>query len=174
MGSSIDARRRGFTLLEILFTIVIVGVPVVMMLLIRERATRQSMQAYHYNVARMLARELLTELEFHELDRYEGPFDGFPGFSYQIEVEDVDLVTGEGEKEGDEDSEAAYTPVDAIDPEEGTEQLDYPVRRVKLTLRYPNLRDPDAKEPLELRIQTILPPLPKEDESALPSNPFGG
>lgn len=179
MTASSTERRadRGFTLLEIMLTITLVGVTVMPILLIRERSIRQAYQAHHFNTVRMLARELLSELEFHELDQMAGNFDGYPGFSYTIEVQDVDLVTGE-EEEDDEDNafgnrnQGGYKPADAIDPnEDDEEELDYPARRVTLTLKYPNLKNDDSEESAELKIETIFPPLPKE-ENAFSNNPF--
>ncbi len=171
--SSTDRRgapERGFTLLEIMMTITLVGVTIIPMLLIRERSTRQAYQAHHYNTVRMLARELLSELEFRELDTMAGEIDGYPGFSYTIEVQEVDLVTGEEEEDEDDPygkgygNSGGYTPADAIDPDDEDEEMDYPVRLVTLTLKYPNLKD-DAEESAELKIETIFPPLPKEEDA---------
>src|SRR5690606_27253112 len=145
---------------------------------IRERAVEQAYQAHHLNTVRMLARELLSELEFHELDQMAGEFDGFPGFSYQIEVQEVDLVTGEEEEDEDDPfgknsgNAGGYKPADAIDPndEDEEDEMDYPARLVTLTIKYPNL-SADSEEPAEFQIETIFPPLPKEEDSY--GSPFG-
>jgi len=168
-------KPRGFTLLEIMLTITLVGVTIIPLLLIRERTVRQSYRAHHLNTARTLARELLSELEFHELDQMQGEFDGYPGFSYSIEVEEVDLVTGEEEEDEDNpySTSGNYQPADKYDPEnDEEEEMDYPVRRVTLTLKYPNLKESASDEPEELKIVTIFPPLPNEDDEFGKSNPF--
>lgn len=157
--------ERGFTLLEIMVTLALVGTAVIPMLLIRERAARQHHQARHANVARMLARQLLSEVEFRGVDQNSGDFDGYPGFHYELEVEEVDLVTGDEEdEEEDEPGSPNYNgPGDAIFPEE-EDDGEYPVRRVSLTIFYPNLKNTEADEPLKLEIQTIFDRLPDEDD----------
>ena len=171
-ASSGTERTGGFTLLEIMLTLALVAIGVIPVLLTRERSVRQSYRAHHLNTARTLARELLTELEFHELDQMSGEFDGYPGFSYDIEVEEVDLVTGQEEEDEDNpySTQGGYQPADSIDPEEG-EEMDYPVRRVTLTLKFPNLKL-EATDDEELKIITIFPPLPKDDDEFGTNNPF--
>lgn len=171
MSSTRANSSRGFTLLEIMVTIAVVAFALVPMLLIRERTTVESMTARNFNIARTLARELLTELEFHELDSNSGSFENHPLFEYDIEVEEVDLVTGEededdryDDKQDNAEDGSVFTPGDAMFPEDEEDNRIYPVRRVKLTLTYPNLRPDSALERNELVIETILPPLP-EDES---------
>jgi prepilin-type N-terminal cleavage/methylation domain-containing protein len=163
---------KAFTLLEIMLTMAIVGVAVVPALLIREQSKRQSYQARNANIARTLARELMSEIEFHGLDPRASRIEGYPGFEYEYEIEQVDLVSGEEEDEQDQndpynqqrtDSRVFTGPGDAIFPEEQEQDDDsYLVRRVKLTIRYPNLKKDGADQPNQLVIETILPALPEE------------
>lgn len=165
--------EHAFTLLEIMLTIAVVGVALVPILLVREQSRRQSYQARNANIARTLARELISEIEFHGLDPQASQIEGYPGFEYEYEIEQIDLVSGEEEGEDDRNdqynqdssSSAVFSgPGDAIFPEEQEQQDAYLVRRVKLTIRYPNLKTNAGDEPNQLVIETILPALPEEEE----------
>ncbi len=161
---------------------------IVPMLAIREQSVNQYIAARNDNLARTIARDLLTELEFHDLDSRGGQIDGQPGFTYQLDIEEVDLVTGEGDPEaekrekdkqakraGDDDSSSRFKPSDAQGGKnDELQELVDPVRKVKLTLKYPNLRE-DAKEPNQLVIETILPALPEaiEEHNKKMNSPFG-
>ncbi|MBI4878239.1 MAG: type II secretion system protein [Planctomycetes bacterium] len=167
--------ERAFTLLEIMLTIALVAVAIVPMLRIREQCTRQSYQARNANLARMLARELMSEIEFHGLDQISGQIDGYPGFSYEAEIQEVDLITGKDEQEDEEKDDpfnssrdSTYQPADAVwaaDREEEKENQEYPARRVRLTLFYPNVARDASEEPLKLVIETLFAPLPEEDSA---------
>src|SRR5215204_3681488 len=154
--SGVRPNARGFTLLEILVTLAIIGVWIFPLIALREGAVNQLIESRNSDWARALARELLTELEFHELDRYAGPVDGYPGFEFQIEVQEVDLVTGEGDPEAEQrekdkkdkrldsandDPDSRFRPSDSVIPEDEKQELVYPVRKVKLTLTYPNMHE---------------------------------
>lgn len=160
-------------------------VSIFLMLQIREQAINRSIEARNSDLARMLAREILTELEFHDIESRGGPFDEYPGFSYAVEVEEVDLVTGEGDPEAEKreqdkqlkrqggDPEARFDRSDLQSNDDELQELVYPVRKVKLTIRYPNLRE-DAKEPYQVDIETILPALPEaiEEHNKKMESPF--
>lgn len=152
---------------------------------LREGSINRSIEARNTDLARMLAREIITELEFHDLESRGGPIDGYPGFTYQIEVEEIDLVTGEGDPEAEKreqdkqlkreggDPNSRFDRSDLQSNDEELQELVYPVRKVKLTMRYPNLRE-DAKEPNQFDIETILPPLPEtiEEHNQKMDSPF--
>ncbi|MFH0944078.1 MAG: type II secretion system protein [Planctomycetota bacterium] len=164
--------ERGFTLLEIMLTIAVVGIAVVPALLIREQSTRQSYQAQNANIARTLARELMSEIEFHGLDPQASQIDGYPGFEYEYEMEQIDLISGEADdKENQNDpynrnssDGAAFSPSDAVFPSEEVEEDSYLVRRVTLTITYPNLKTNGEDEPNKLVIETIFPALPEDEK----------
>lgn len=169
--------ESGFTLLEIMMTVTLVAIAIIPLLLIRERSVIKSYQAHNANLARMHAREILSEVEFRGIDQGSGQIDGFPGFSYNVEIQEVDLVTGEDDEDEDSafsdnnSSSSKYEPQDQTwaDDEEDEEKI-YPVRRVTLTLWYPNL-DPEAgEESLELMIEAIFPPLPEDDSEFMGVN----
>ncbi len=175
-------RRAGFTLLEVMVTIAVVGGSLVAILALREKAQVQMYEARNANIARSLARQFLSEIEFRDPGTQKsGGFDGYDGFTYTLDIREVDLVTGDDpeDKNGDgftkddktnssskkkkSSSSSAFKPGDAVDPEE--DELEYPVRRVKLTIDYPNLSDSgdQAGKAHQLVIETILPALPKDD-----------
>jgi prepilin-type N-terminal cleavage/methylation domain-containing protein len=172
-----DRRRSGFTLLEVMVTMAIVGGALVTLLISREKAVNDLIETRNNNWARQIAREMLTELEFHELDRYSGQLDQYPGFSFDIHVEDIDLVTGEGDADAEErerekkekrlsneqqgDADSRFKPGDLLEDEEGQEELVYPVRKVKLRVEWPNMSGADGAEPNKLEIEAILPQLPE-------------
>jgi prepilin-type N-terminal cleavage/methylation domain-containing protein len=178
------ATDSGFTLLEVMVSLSLM-VTVFLMLQIREESINRSIDARNSELARMLARELLTELEFHDLESRGGPFDEYPGFSYSVEVEEVDLVTGEGDPEAEKreqekqlkraggDPESRFDRSDLQTNDDELQELVYPVRKVKLTMRYPNLSE-GAKEPYQIDIETILPALPEaiEEHNKKLESPF--
>ncbi len=167
-------------------TIALIGVCLIPMLSIRERSINQYIDARNDNLARMKARDILTELEFHDLDSRGGQIDGLPGFTYQLDIEEVDLVTGEGDpdaekrekdkqakRNGDNDPNARFDRSDVQTKDDELQELVDPVRKVKLTMRYPNLKE-DAKEPNQFIIETILPALPEaiEEHNKKMNSPF--
>lgn len=169
---------RGFTLLEVLVAVALIGISIIPMLAVRERSQNQAYQARNANLARALACEILSEIEFHGIDRNGGPIDGYPGFEFEVEIHEEDLLTGES-AEDDKDpygkkpnasGQPNYVPGDAMLPPDA--EKEYPVRIVRLTLRYPSLQ-PDAEEPESLVIETIFPALPDPNAKAAAKNPFG-
>ena len=173
-------RRGGFTLMEIMVTLAVVAIAMTLVLQNREQAMMNSYQARWANLARSLARELLSELEFHELDQLNGRWDKYDLIEYEIEVDEEDLLTGEEEDDEDEyegtsfDTRGDNAPADLVDPNAEEEEEDnYPVRRVKLTVYYPDVRNmaDDDPKPLSLVIETIFRALP-EDEDDIVGDPF--
>ena len=81
---------RGFTLLEVLISLLIIAIVLITCL----RAQNQSIRLYHLSrdmtIATILARQKMGEIElagFPELGEDEGDFeDTFPGFSWQRSV----------------------------------------------------------------------------------------
>jgi type II secretion system protein I len=81
---------RGFTLLEVLISLLIIAIVLITCL----RAQNQSIRLYHLSrdmtIATILARQKMGEIElmgFPELGEDEGDFeDKFPGFSWQRSV----------------------------------------------------------------------------------------
>lgn len=168
---------RGFTLLEIMVTLAIVGGAMVLVLGQRENALIASYQARNANIARSMARELLSELEFHELTSNTGSSDKYPGFEYDIEIEEQDLLTGKEDDDKDPNNDNSGSRFsdksrfsDAVDAAEEEEEEEFPVRRVKLTIHYPNVRrQANGDDRLNLVVETIFPALPQKDDG---KNPF--
>lgn len=184
---------RGFTLLEVMATLAIIGGVMVIVLESRESALSNFYVARNANIARSLARELMSELSFKEPDDLRGGFDGYEGFEFEIEITREDLVSGETDEESDNDpystgrdwkerdkgtgssgssNSGGFTPADSLIPDD-EEQPEYPVRRIKVTVFYPNLRGGDDADPLKLVLETIMPPLPDEEDEDY-TTPFGG
>ncbi|MDF1553695.1 MAG: prepilin-type N-terminal cleavage/methylation domain-containing protein [Deferrisomatales bacterium] len=92
MGS--ETRRRnpvaGFTFLELLVALAILGSSFVVLLTAHSSAARQQSSARRLMVATLLAREVLTETEvegFPELGGDTGEFGAeFPGYTWQRDV----------------------------------------------------------------------------------------
>ncbi|MBK6941230.1 MAG: hypothetical protein IPH13_13710 [Planctomycetes bacterium] len=157
------------TILEVTVALMVVAIAIFPMLEIREKATISAYAARNNNIATSLARQLLSEIEFRGISPLSGQFDNYPGFSYEAEITLENIVTGEKEedqadknkkyKNKDQD-DATYKPADATDPNEEDEDdtSEYNLRRVHLTIKYPNFGKPD--EMLQLKIETLMPPLP--------------
>ena len=83
-------RTAGFTFLELLVALAILGSSFVVLLSAHSSATRQEARARRLMTATLLAREMLTETEvegFPELGGDAGDFgEEFPGYTWQREV----------------------------------------------------------------------------------------
>ena len=86
----IGRRRRGFTLLEVLVAVAILGVVASTLMMIRNNAVVQSEMAYNMRIASTLARQKLHEIVIGGRPPVEGSesgrFDDFDGFSYTVDV----------------------------------------------------------------------------------------
>ena len=92
MGSETERRPRvaGFTFLELLVALAILGSSFVVLLTAHSSAARQEARARRLMTATLLAREVLTETEvegFPELGGDAGEFGAeFPGYTWQRDV----------------------------------------------------------------------------------------
>ncbi len=88
-------RDRGFTFLELLIAVAILGTAFTVLLSAHATAIRQEGRARSLMRATLLARQVLTETEIaHELPvgTQEGEFgDGFEGFAWKRRVEDTEF-----------------------------------------------------------------------------------
>ncbi len=82
--------RRGFTLLEVLVALAVLGSSFAVLLAAHSSAVRQEAHARHLMTASTLARELITRSEIGDLPEYGsdgGEFEEVPGYAWERLVE---------------------------------------------------------------------------------------
>ncbi|MHC4846026.1 MAG: type IV pilus modification PilV family protein [Planctomycetota bacterium] len=167
--------NAGFTLLEIMVTLAVVGLAILPVLTVREDSAHMAyrssrmMQALTY--AERLLAERMTDPEVLK-DRV-GFIEDDPAFRYEISIEDFDLATGRVEEEDDDPNSpysinSPFAPADAGVPPgmEDEEEMNDPnlVRRVKLTIFYPGL-DEELEEKVVL--EGYIPRATEKDPGSL-------
>ncbi len=181
MSTSADRRRRasGFTLLEIMVTVGLVGLCILPLLEVRESASLMAYKSGHQLHALAYAERLLTErlLDPDSVKEEAGVIEEDPVYSWVLTLEDYDLSTGRVVEEEEQDGfsqtskfsqTSAFTagaPGDAVAPEDelADEASQHRVRRVKLTISWPALAG-DAPE--ELVLEGFLPRVHEDAQDA--------
>jgi len=161
--------QRGFTLLEVMVTIGLIGVVLLPILAVREQATNRAFRSKYMLLALHQAEELLAKhgRELEQIDKYEGRVEEHPSLRYEITFENWDLATGRPEDEELEDDPfandfGAIPPSDAVAAEE--EDIDDPhrTRRFSIKVYYPDVEIVDAEELIVL--EGFLPRMWERDQ----------
>lgn len=176
-----DRRARGFTLLEIMATVAIVGLASAYILTAREGAAGHAFRSYHLMEAIRLAEYEMAEwaLNPDEVESLQGSFQldgevvGAGIYAYELTVERFDLSTGrpvededsDGDGFADDEEDVAAMFGDATPGASGDDDEDdpYVVRRLTMRVFYPN---PVAEEPEEIVLERYLPVVeePEDDD----------
>jgi prepilin-type N-terminal cleavage/methylation domain-containing protein len=176
-----DPGRGGFTLIEIMVTLALVGLTLLPLLELRQTASNMAYKSGHMLQAMTYGQRLLAErlTDPERLKERQGVIEEDPAYRYEISLEDFDLSTGRVEEEEDEQGEfsedtsfstdSAFTPGDAAtNVDESMENEAYKVRRVKVTIYYPALAgDEEERFVLEGYVPRAIDP---EAESLLKGN----
>jgi general secretion pathway protein I len=94
-----ESRPRGFTLLEVMVALAVLATTLTVIYQLHGHTMMISSSARFYNLAPMLAKSKLSELEqsvYKELADSSGDFgEDYPGYNWSIQIEDVesDLLT---------------------------------------------------------------------------------
>jgi prepilin-type N-terminal cleavage/methylation domain-containing protein len=182
MSTSASRRRRpsGFTLLEIMVTVALVGVCILPLLELRESSSQMAYRSGHQLRALAYGEQLLQErlLDPDEVKEEVGVIEEDPVYSWVLTIEDYDLSTGrvveEDEEQGFSQSSnfsqtsnfTSGAPGDAVVPDENEvadEHSQHRVRRFKLAVRWPAL---SGDAPDELLLEGFLPVARDEDEAS--------
>ncbi len=181
MSTSAEPRRpSGFTLLEIMVTVALVGICILPLLEVRESSSQMAYRSGHQLRALAWAEQLLQErmLDPDEVQEEVGVIEEDPVYSWVLTLEDYDLSTGrvveEDEPQGFSQSSnfsqtsnfTAGAPGDAVVPDEdevADEHSQHRVRRFKLAVRWPSL---SGDAPDELLLEGFLAVARDEDEAA--------
>ena len=81
--------KRGFTLLEVVIAVAIVGVALMMLLSSVNRNLDIAAKSRDAQIAALLAQQMLTDIElegFPDIREEEGDFENYPGFSWFLSV----------------------------------------------------------------------------------------
>ena len=163
MWTSAEPRRAqaGFTLLEIMATVALVGLVILPLLEVRAQANARAYNASRMVLAMGYAEALLVDcmLTADEYHDYEAGVEEDPSFRYILSLEEFDLSTGltpdeadeRAAQEGQDPASAAYVPGDAGDTtgfDEEDEEEDredfHSVRRYRIRVLWPSW-DGDAE-----------------------------
>jgi len=82
-------KERGFTLLEVVISVAIIGVALMILLSAVNRNLDIAGKSRDAQIAALLAQQMLTDIElegFPEVREEEGEFTDFPGFSWFLSV----------------------------------------------------------------------------------------
>jgi prepilin-type N-terminal cleavage/methylation domain-containing protein len=150
----------GFTLLEVMVTLAVVGLTIIPLLTVRENASLMAYRSSHMMKALAYAEQLLAEhMTNPEIIKEQiGYIENDTAFRYELSIENFDLATGRVEEEDDDPNNpysisSPFAPDDAGVPPgmEQEEELADPnlVRRVKLTIFYPGFDDEEEQVMLE-------------------------
>jgi prepilin-type N-terminal cleavage/methylation domain-containing protein len=170
----------GFTLLEIMVCVAIVGLCILPLLEVREQSMRMAYKSGHMLHALAYGDRILAQrmLDVDKAKDEAGLIEEDPSFGYTLTVEDYDLSTGRVVEEKDDQAgfstttgfstTSAFTtgvPQDAAPGPDDVAAADtqHRVRRVKLTITWPAL-DGDQRE--ELVLEQFIPPVIDEDKEA--------
>ncbi len=164
--------QAGFTLLEVMFALLVVGWASAQILQAREVSSNlafkagKQIQALQY-AEQILARSMLSTDTWNE---YESVIEDDPVYRYTLTVEEFNLSTGRASDEDDElnvsggfgEFETAFVPGDAATNEE-PEFDPHAVRRFKIVMHYPSLLG-DQDE--ELTLETFIPAILDEEQQS--------
>jgi hypothetical protein len=181
MSTSADTRRSavaGFTLLEIMVTVGVVGLCILPLLQVREQSSVIAYKSGHLLRALTHGNRILTDrlLDPDSVEDETGVVEEDPVFGYVLTVEDYDLSTGRVVEEEDEQGFSQGSnfsqmsnfttgqPADAAPTEEDVagEDSQHRMRRVKLTISWP-AAEGDGRE--ELLLEGFLPRAVEEDDA---------
>ncbi len=127
----VDRSQRGFTLLEVMVSVTIIGIALVSLIGSQSQSVSIAASSRFETTASLLARQKLTELAlagFEELRSAEGDFgDDFPGYSWTVEVRDLGV-----DDTGIEGSDDMLRSVDLIISTGLEEGLSFGVREIMM------------------------------------------
>jgi type II secretion system protein I len=95
-SSSSSRRPRAFTLLEVMVALAVVAFAFVGLLGLHGRNIQLADRAVHYSRATLLARELLTQLQFEDpadIGSGSGTFESYPEFHWDRTVDETTFET---------------------------------------------------------------------------------
>lgn len=153
------AAQRGFTLLEIMCVVGLLGVVILPILGVREQSSQRAYRSSHMIVALNYAEQILADamVMTDERDELVGQIEDDPQYTYTLTLKEFDLSTGMHQDEDlddefyqdDSDAALAYQPGDSgTTPEEEDEERDNPhrVRRFSIEVRWPKWSVPDGED----------------------------
>lgn len=166
---------RGFTLLEIMVSVAVLGM-LIPLLRLREQASARVERALNLLEATSHAETLLARRlrDVQPVDGEEGYVEDDPHFRYQLTLENFDLSTGRSEEEEEDWQEqqdslfgAGTVPPDAAVAESAEEDKANPhlVRRFELRLLWPHEEEADAER--ELVLEGFLPRIWEDSSTRL-------
>jgi prepilin-type N-terminal cleavage/methylation domain-containing protein len=186
---SISASRRptqrGFTLLEIMVTVALVGLCILPMLETRQKASDLAYKSGHMMRALAYGQRILTDrmLLSQRVKDETGLVEDDPVYEYQLTVEVYDLSTGRVVEEKDDASTFSTSTqfsttskfTNGQAPADSGPQTDDPekdkahqVRRVKVTISWPSL---EGDQPEHLVLEGFLPLTDDQLDQQDPNNP---
>ena len=96
MESQSKNSRSGFTLLEVLIAVVILGSSLAVLLSSVNRNLILASDSKNLSIARMLAQNRMSEIElegYPEITEEDGEFEEYPGFKWYLSVTPLEITT---------------------------------------------------------------------------------
>ena len=148
--------KRGFTLIEVMASLVLLAVALVSLLQLRNDAVARAATARSTSIASRLGLSFIHKVEAGRVadlfDGFQGDFaeDGFGDFSYMVGIGDGSAFAGDPGSE----SEMAWRDSARTAEEDDSEVAELPeYTRIFLSISWPGSSGEDAS----LRLETLLP-----------------
>ena len=166
---SADRRAGGFTLLEVMLTVLIVGITITAFLGVRGRASNLAQRSANHLKALRYAEEIMTDaiLSTDLHNEQNGVVEDDAMFRWLLTVEEFDLSTGRAEDDeadvagGYGEFESAFVPADAGGEEEDDDENLHLVRRIQVIMTYPGT---DEEHDEELTLENYVPRISEDNE----------
>jgi prepilin-type N-terminal cleavage/methylation domain-containing protein len=167
--------QAGFTLLEVMVTVGIVGTLILPILGVREHATARVYRASNMLEATRHGQELLAQRLRNPAssDSENGVIEDAPEFRYELTIEDYDLSLGYSDDEeiqdrdGDGFPDDVNVPGDATDNDEPEERTPHKWRRYELTITWDGFADESEDEVV---LEGFVPRIWDDEDDLLDNN----
>lgn len=155
--------QQGFTLMEIMAAVFMLGVLLLPLLTIKERATSRVERAHARLKALVHVENMISAARRDPVERFEeeGRVEGDEWYRYQITIENWDASTSFADPDEDELGNSTLFPDNApgdaaIPPGEAEEETDpHKLRRFQIEIFWPHFEHPEQED--SLRFDGFLP-----------------
>lgn len=167
--------RQGFTLLEIMVSVAVLGLSIVPLLLLREVSFNKAVNTKAMRTAQELAKRTLSMIALEVRGGTgDGSYEDWPQYRYEYTVTLYDFSAGmeaDLEEEMNDNFDRSDYPEDSIYLDEDSEEEIGPMvmRHVELTVFFPSLEwggeeDDEGGMEEEYIVDTYMPPLLTEEQ----------
>jgi len=160
--------KGGFTLLEVMVSVMILALSIVPILILREDSFTKAMTTKAERTAQQLAQQLLSQIALEErVGEGGGEFEDWPDYRFEYTVTIYDFGTGMGEEDYFDENDPYFDqrPDDSVLFDEDLTDIGPLVtRHVEITVYYPAFVGEESAEEKEYIIDTYIPLLMTEEQ----------